>query len=154
QDRNLAIVHDREEGFGDRKKIDIWWGGLRGNGGLMMVLAYLLQSDRSWWDAEVNLKMVVESEQAAKDARQNISRIVDKIRTGANAEVLVFNGQSFDEILHESSADADLVFMGMAEPGDNFVAYYERMQQRLKGLPTTILVLAAEEVSFGDVLFN
>ena len=154
QDRNLVIVHDQEEGFGDRKKIDVWWGGLRGNGGLMMVLAYLLQSERSWWDAEVNLKMVVDSEQAAEDARQNITRIVDKIRTGANAEVLVSNGQTFDEILHESSADADLIFMGMAEPDNNFVAYYEQMQQRLKGLPTTILVLAAEEVSFGDVLLN
>lgn len=154
QNRNILIVHDQEDGFGDRKQIDIWWGGLRGNGGLMMVLAYLLQSDRSWWDAEVNLKMVVESDKAARDAQENIEKIVDKIRTGANAQVLVSDGRSFDDILHESSADADLVFMGMAEPNENFSKYYERLQQRLEGLPTTILVLAAEEVSFGDVLLN
>ena len=154
QNRNLLVVHDQEEGFGNREQIDIWWGGLRGNGGLMMVLAYLLQSDRSWWDAEVTLKMVVDSEKAAHDAQENIDTIVEKIRTGANAEVLVSNGRSFDEILHESSADADLVFMGMAEPDENFPAYYKNLQQRLEDLPTTILVLAAEEVSFGDVLLN
>lgn len=152
--RNLLIVHDQENGFGNRKKIDIWWGGLRGNGGLMIVLAYLLQSDRSWWDAEVNLKMVVDTKDAAVDAQRNISKIADKIRTGANAKVMVSNGRSFDEILHETSQDADLIFMGMAEPGDDFPAYYEKVQQRLKGLPTTILVLAGEEISFGDVLLN
>jgi amino acid transporter len=154
RDRNLVVVHDREEGFGERKQIDIWWAGLRGNGGLMMVLAYLLQTSRNWLDAEVTLKMVVDSEEAAQDAEENISDIVDRIRTGANAEVLVSDGRSFDEILSESSRDADLIFMGMAEPDDNFSQYYEKLQQRLKGLPTTILVLAAEEISFGDVLLN
>lgn len=154
QKRNQLIVHGQDEGYGDREQIDIWWGGLRGNGGLMMVLAYLLQSDRSWWDANVTLKMVVDSREAADDARMNIRRIVDRIRTGANAEVLVSDGRSFDEVLRESSREADLVFMGMAEPGDDFVRYYEQLQDRLRDLPTTIMVLAAEEISFGDVLLN
>jgi amino acid transporter len=154
QKRNTVIVHGQEDGFGDRKQIDIWWGGLRGNGGLMMILAYLLQSSRSWWDVEVNIKMVVQSEKAAADAQKNISKIIDKIRTGANAKVLVANGRSFNEILHDSSQDADLVLMGMAEPDENFTAYYEGLQKRLEGLPTTILVLAAEDVSFGEVLLN
>jgi len=97
---------------------------------------------------------VVENEEAAADAQQNIARIVDRIRTGANTEVIVSEGRSFDEILHESSKDADLVFMGMAEPDENFAEYYKNIQSRLDGLPTTILVLAAEEISFGEVLLN
>ncbi|HKL18379.1 MAG TPA: hypothetical protein VJ905_05400, partial [Halalkalibaculum sp.] len=135
-------------------RIDIWWGGLQGNGGLMMILAYLLQSSRSWWDAEVRIKMVVDNEFAAEEAKNNLLRIVDKIRTGAKPEVLVSNGRSFDEILRDSSQDADLVMLGMAEPDNNFSRYYNRVQQRLKGLPTTILVLAAEDISFGEVLMQ
>lgn len=155
QQRNVMVVHDNEDkGYGDRKRIDIWWGGLKGNGGLMIILGYLLQSSRDWYDAEVRLKMVVQDEQAETDAKQNLVRIVDKIRTGAKPEVIVANGRSFNEILHESSRDADLVFMGMAEPGDRFTAYYENLQQRLSGLPTTIMVLAAEEISFGEVLMQ
>jgi hypothetical protein len=42
----------------------------------------------------------------------------------------------------------------MAQPDENFEAYYEKMQERLKGLPTTMLILAAEEISFGDVLMQ
>lgn len=155
QKRNVLVVHENEDlGFGNRKRIDIWWGGLQGNGGLMMILAYLLQSSRTWWDTEVRIKMVVNDEQAAEGATKNLLRIVDKIRTGAKPEVLVSKGRSFNEILHESSKDADLVLLGMAEPDQNFMGYYEKIQERLKGLPTTLLVLAAEGISFGEVLMQ
>lgn len=155
QQRNVMVVHDNEEkGYGNRKRIDIWWGGLRGNGGLMIILGYLLHSSRNWYDAEVRLKMVVEDKTAEEDVKRNLVRIVDKIRTGAKPEVIVSNGRSFNQILHESSKEADLVFLGMAEPDDHFTSYYEGLQQLLSGLPTTIMVLAAEEISFGDVLMQ
>jgi len=158
QHRNIIVVHDNKElGFGERKRIDLWWGGLKGNGGLMMILSYLLQSSRKWWDAQVNVKMVVENEQAAATAQENLSRILQKIRIGAEAQVLVSHGRSFDDILHESSKGADLVLMGMAKPGQadgDFITYYEQLHNRLNNLPTTIMVLAAEEISFGEVLLQ
>jgi hypothetical protein len=42
----------------------------------------------------------------------------------------------------------------MAEPNEHFADYYKSCQTRLKDLPTTVLVLAAEEISFGDVLLQ
>ncbi len=44
--------------------------------------------------------------------------------------------------------------MGMAEPHPGFVEYYERLQVRLEGLASTVLVLSAEDISFGDVLIE
>ena len=153
--RNVLIVHDdKQRGFGKKKRIDIWWGGLKGNGGLMMILGYLLQSSRSWYDSEVYLKMVVSSEKGAEDAQKNLTEISQKLRTGAKAQVIVSNGRTFDEILHESSKETDLIFMGMAKPDKNFLTYYGNIQERLKGLPTTILVLAGEEISYGEVLYQ
>lgn len=153
--RNVVIVRDNEEkGFGKREHIDIWWGGLKGNGGLLMILAYLLRSSRSWYGAKVNLKMLVNSEKAAEDARKNLSRVIKKLRTGAQLEVIVSEGRTFDEVLQHSSAEADLIFMGMAKPDDNFEEYYTGLQNRIKNLPTTVLVMAAEEISFGEVLMQ
>jgi len=43
---------------------------------------------------------------------------------------------------------------GMAKPEGNFVDYYAEVQERLKELPTTMLILAAEEISFGEVLMQ
>lgn len=153
--RNVVVIHDNKDNiFGNRKKIDLWWGGLKGNGGLMMILSYLLQSSRSWWDAEVTVKMMVPNEQSAIDARKNLSKIIQKLRIGAKSEVIVSNGKSFNEVLHKSSADADLILMGMATPDENFASYYENMQKRLQDLPTTVLVLAGEEISYGEVLMQ
>ncbi|MBT8294937.1 MAG: amino acid permease, partial [Gramella sp.] len=153
--RNLVIIKENKElGYGKRKNIDIWWGGLKGNGGLLMILAYLLKSSRSWYGAKVTLKIMVDSEKAASDARINLLTVIKKLRTGANLEVIVSNGRSFDEVLKESSAKADLIFMGMKSPDADFENYYSGLQQRLKDLPTTILVLAAEEISFGEVLLQ
>jgi hypothetical protein len=155
QKRNTVIIHDNDEDvFRNKNKIDLWWGGLKGNGGLMMILAYLLQSSRGWWDAEVTIKMMVPDERAAEDARENLSRITEKLRTGAQTEVIVSNGRSFNEVLHESSMDADLIFMGMATPDENFAEYYQTVQERLEGLPTTVMVLAGEDISYGEVLLQ
>ncbi len=151
--RNVVIIHDNKEKlFGKRQIIDVWWGGLQGNGGLLMILAHLLKSSQSWWNANLRIKMVVKDEQGAQKARENLRRIISNIRIKADLEVLISQGRAFNDILKESSKDADLIFMGMAEPGDQFAEYYHKIHKNLDGLPTTALVLAAKGSAYGDVL--
>ncbi len=154
--RNVVILHDHPElGFGRRRRIDVWWGGLQSNGGLMLILAYLLRTSSEWRGAEVNLNLVVPHETAALAATSNLKTMVKQLRIGANPQVIVANDRSFDEILHQSSVGADLVFLGMAKPGEteeNFTEYYQRIQERLRGLPSTVLVLAAPDFAFEEVL--
>ena len=151
--RNTLIIrHNEERGFGRRRRIDVWWGGMKKNGSLMMILAYLLRTSLHWRGAEVRIKMVTPTAEASVVAHHNLERVLQEVRTGAVPDVLVADGRPFDEILHESSRDADLVFLGMAEPHEDYVAYYERLQRRVVGLPTTVFVLGAEDLSFGEVL--
>jgi hypothetical protein len=153
----VIIVQDHpERGFGERKRIDVWWGGLNQNGGLMMILAYLLKTSIQWRGAEVVLKMVVPTDAAAQGVRANLASIIERTRTGARFDVLVSDGRSFAEILTQSSADADLVFMGIAEPNEDvdFAEYYEALHRQVDGLPTTVFVLAAEDLAFGEVLLE
>ncbi len=153
--RNIVIVrHNEERDFGERRRIDVWWGGLKGNGGLMKILSYLLQTSLPWRESEVFLKMVTPNEEAAESARRNLTPVVDQLRTGASLDVVVAQGRSFDDILHESSRNADLIFLGMREPAetDDYVDYYRLLRERTEELPTTVFVLAAEEIAFGEVL--
>jgi hypothetical protein len=153
--RNVVIVRDnKNKGFGDRQKIDLWWGGLKANSGLLMILSYLLSTSRAWYGAEVTVKMIVKNETAAVDAKRNLTALVKKLRTGAKLDVIVSNGRTIDEVMHESSSNADLIFMGMAKPSKDFVTYYKNLQSRIHKLPTTILVLAAQDISFGEVLLQ
>lgn len=154
--RNTLIVHKGagNESFGERKRIDIWWGGLKGNGGLMMILAYLINTSIEWRQAEVHIKMVIKDEAAIDNAKSNIQSILDEIRIEAYPDVIYSQNRDFDTILKEHSKGADLIFMGMASPGPNFQSYYQQMQNRIKDLPTTILALAAPSSSFADILIK
>jgi solute carrier family 12 sodium/potassium/chloride transporter 2 len=152
--RNVLILRtDSKRGFGNRKIIDVWWGGLQKNGGLMMILAYLLRISAAWSGSRIRLKLVVPNEHAARAARPNLEARVSGLRIGARPQVLVSDGRPFPEILKESSADADLVFLGIAEPrGEGFPAYYEGLQKMAADLPAVVFTLAAQDLPFADLL--
>ncbi len=73
--RNIILIHGGEEDANEvelvlkkgKRRIDLWWGGFKGNGGLMMILVYMLQNSISWKNAEVHLKIIVELEDAVDE---------------------------------------------------------------------------------------
>ena len=155
--RNVVVAQQEEDqDFGHRGRIDVWWGGLKGNGGFMKIMAYLLQTSLRWQDAQVVLKMMVETEAAAEDAQSNIEPILQRMRTGAELEVIVSGGRSFEQVVHTSSRDANLIFLGMAAPDEtnDFTAYYETLRAKTEHLPTTVFFLAAEPMAFEDMLMD
>jgi amino acid transporter len=151
--RNVVIFRENPKyGFGFRRRIDVWWSGMQANGSLMLLLAYLLRTDIGWRNARIYLKLVVPDETAAAAARVNLQNFVQGLRIDVISQVLVAEDRSFDEILYQSSHNADLVFLGMATPGKNYVEYYERLQNLVASLPSTIFVLAAPDFAFGQIL--
>ena len=150
--RNVVILRETERGFGARRRIDVWWGGRQANGGLMLLLADLLRNNITWRRADIFLKLVVPNEAAQQSAEANLKTLVQDFRVDVTAQVIVAGDRSFPQILHESSAMADLVFLGMATPMADYSHYYEQLQQRVLGLPTTVFVLAARDFSVTEVL--
>jgi len=152
-ERNLVIFHEnQQQGFGFRRIIDVWWGGMQSNGSLMLLLAYLLRTDINWRNAKIYLKLVVPDQAAAAAAKDNLDDLSKKLRIDVIPSVIVAENRSFDEILKQSSRNSDLIFLGMAQPSENFTEYYERLQSRVMDLPSTVFVLAAPEFAIGDVL--
>ena len=153
--RNVVIVRDSGAGgYGRRRRIDVWWGGLKGNGGLMLLIAYLVHTSLEWRGSEVRIQVVAPNEAAAAEMRRTVGERLRQTRTGAALHVILAEGRSFDDVLRETSRSADLVLLGLAvpEPGADFAAYYTALRARTAGLPTTLFVLAAEDVAFGQVL--
>jgi len=153
--RNVVVLrHNAERGYGERRRIDVWWGGLQKNGGLMMILGYLLRTSSDWRRAELHIKLMVADERAAEAAEASLGDMVRSLRIGAVTDIMVGDREDFPERLRTASADADLVLLGMAPPDavDDFEAYYLRLQEMTEGMPTTAFVLASEEMDFGEVL--
>jgi hypothetical protein len=151
--RNVIIFRENHErGFGKRRRIDIWWGGsMQANAGLMLLLADLLRSDVRWREAHIYIKLVVNRQNAVPPARDNLNRLLTQSRISAMPQVIVADGRSFDRILQETSRNADITFLGMATPDENFVQHYEELQNKVTGLPSTVFVLAAPDFSFSQV---
>ena len=153
--RNVVIVRDSGAGgYGQRRRIDVWWGGMKGNGGLMLLLAYLIQTSLEWRGSEIRIQMMAPNEIAAAEMRRTVGELLRQTRTGAALHVILAEGRSFDQVLHTTSQGADLILLGLAvpEPGADFAAYYTALRTRTDGLPTTLFVLAAEDIAFGQVL--
>ena len=152
---NVVILRDdREEEFGQRQRIDVWWGGLQANGSLMLLLAHLLRTSNGWRGAQVFLKLVVPHESAAQAARTNLKAMLENWRIDAQPQVIVGENRPFRDILQESSRNADLVFLGMAKPEEDrdYTSHYDRLEEFAAGLPATIFVLAAPDFAFEEVL--
>lgn len=154
--RNVILIHNGEDEvdqpYKKRRRIDLWWGGVKGNGGLMMILVYMLQNSLSWKNAEIHLKIVVEREEAVEEIRTNMRNIVNQIRFDAEIDIILSEGKAFPDVFKESSKTADLILLGMATPGEDFTVYYEKMLSLTEEMPTTVFVLAGQEISFGEVL--
>ncbi|MEO0933491.1 MAG: amino acid permease [Cyanobacteria bacterium J06641_2] len=151
--RSVMILRENAElGFRQFHRIDVWWGGMQDNGGLMLLLAHMLRSTIEWRNAQIYLKLVVPNEAGAKDAEININAILAKFRILAIPEVIVAANRSFETVLHESSRDADIIFLGMATPQKrDFTEYYEQMHARTSNLPTIMYVMAAPDFNFAEV---
>lgn len=149
--RNLVVLKvDEENGFGERKRIDIWWGGLQGNGSLMMTLAYLLKSSLMWREADLYVKMIIPDEAGVEDAQKNLEALVDSARINATSSVLVSTDPN--SMMLVSSQGADLVLMGLGIPDESFDSYYGELLEKTKSLPAVAFVLAAESLSFKDLM--
>jgi amino acid transporter len=156
-DRSLLLVrHHKERGFGRRKRIHVWWGGMQANGGLMLLLAYLITAHRSWRDAQVKVITVVQDEAQREPTERGLCAILGQARLEAEAAVIVRDGREIGELMAEQSGGADLAILGIRLPseGDPFEPLYHRMNALLAALPTTILVHSARNFDGEPLLFD
>jgi hypothetical protein len=157
-ERNLIIVKENQhDSFGFRQRIDVWWSGLKGNGGLMMTLAYLLTVSQSWHDATININMVVQDDAAVAPAKRNLEQVINSSRIGATTNIIVANGRPFADILRSDSRDANIIFLGMRRPqqgedANDYAQYYDTLHSYADDMPTTAFILAAQDIVFADIL--
>lgn len=140
-----------------RPRIDVWWGRERQNANFMLALAYLLQISSRWEDAEIVLKTSVNDGDDRASAMKTLREFVARSRLEVTPEVVLLDPS--DNVFHqitEESKNADLVFLGLKSPDpeetpEQYAHYYSGLLAKTSGLPTTLIVLAAEEVKFGEI---
>lgn len=151
--RNVLIIKEKENLVSSiQRRIDIWWAGLKGNGALMILLAYQIRQSPDWSNSEIVLNIVARDEEAGRIAGENLKKLTEMMRIPAKNRIFTSENRSFFDLLKEKSSDADLVFLGLAKPAENYHEYLGGFLGKTEGLPTTIYTLAGEEIAFEEVL--
>jgi amino acid transporter len=153
----LFLSYKKEPGFGEHASIEIWWGGLERNGGLMLLLAAMLTDEGPWEGAKIAVKMIVDDSAPLSLTRRNLEKIISEARLEAQAEILVRKpaDRSIAEII-EANSQADLVLMGLRPPEAEEAneAFYSRTDALVSVLPTTLLVRASSDFEGAQMLFE
>jgi len=156
-DRSLLLVkYDDEKQLGDGQEIHVWWGGLAGNGGLMLLLAFLLTAHYRWRNARITVLTVVNRDEDRERARKNLKGLLAQARLDAETRVILRQGRSIPDIMYVESDHADLAIVGFVLPDKDkpTIPFFERMNTILSRLPTTLLVHSARNFSGEPVLFD
>ena len=128
-----------------RRRIDVWWRGMKDNGDLMLLLAHLLHLNPPWRHATISVRTIVEKEEEQGPMRARLVAMVAETRIQADTNVIVKPaGRTPTELIHEASKDADVVFLGLAIPTAGKEAEAAKALERLVAkLPTAVLVNSA-----------
>jgi solute carrier family 12 sodium/potassium/chloride transporter 2 len=132
--------------------IDIWWGGLKGNGGLMMVLGYMMQNSPHWQQVNITIKMMVTSLNASREAEKNLDNLLASIRVNFKKKILVAEKQDFFSVLCSNSQGTDLVMLGLKKPDEYFSGYFNDLKEKTASIPRKLFVVASHNIAFKDIL--
>jgi len=135
------------------RSIHIWWGGLQKNGDLMLLLAYLLTRNPEWRDAGIKLMSIVSTEGMKQQTEKLLGELLPYVRIEADPVVFVKpKEKSIPELIHEKSADADIVFMGLAVPESGQEEAYAQNMENLAGDLPTVLFVKNSSLFAGELL--
>jgi hypothetical protein len=127
---------------GQPRMIHIWWGGLYRNGDMMLLFAYLLKCNPEWRDARMRLLSITSNELVKTQTEQTLLKLLPESRIDAEIEVIVRDKNTgIHEIIRRKSFEADVVFLGLADPEEGKESEYAmRIQDLVDCLPTCFLV--------------
>jgi len=128
---------------GEHRDIHVWWGGLQHNGDLMLLLAHLLTRNPEWRRARIHVLSLASSSLMKETTESYLDRFLPDVRIDAESTVMLLpEDRTVREIIHERSASADIVFLGLNTPGDRdqFPGYARRMREMAEPLRTVFFI--------------
>ncbi|HUF67473.1 MAG TPA: hypothetical protein VMM79_02390 [Longimicrobiales bacterium] len=149
EDLNVLLLdHDRDRGWGERRKVDVWWR-LSGNDvAFSLVLIRALSLDDDWRDATIRFLTVNDGDPAFSAAvAREMRRVLEEFRVEADVRVInnAFDRRTFVDVLRSESVDADLTIMGVADvgAGDDGAQWILDTNDIVDRIGTTLIVHAS-----------
>ncbi len=141
--KSMIICKIQPRHFYNRHKtIDIWWGGQQRNGDIMLLMAYLLSLNPEWSGSIITLKSIARSVSEQQKITDQLDEMIPEIRIKCSRQVFLKPPDiNIREFIHQESSDADVVFLGLAQPDPgNELEYAQGISELVEGLGTVVLI--------------
>jgi solute carrier family 12 (potassium/chloride transporter), member 4/6 len=127
---------------GEVPLIHLWWGGMQRNGDLMLLLSHLLTRNPEWRNGRIRLMSIATDEESCEQRESDLGKLIAQARIRAEARVTLLPQQKkVRDVIHEESACADVVFLGLnVPPRGTADAYSHQLVELAEGLRTVFFV--------------
>ncbi len=145
-DLNIVLLdYETIEGFGRFKQIDIWWRGGSNNGNLVLSLIKFMRLSYNWRNVVVRLMIINNDKKKDEIIVRDAKRVLNYMRMSAEIKIITNEkNDAVNQIIKYESANADLIFMGMADVQDGHeMEFIERADYLYADLGTIALVKAS-----------
>lgn len=156
--KNIIIVRDNQSCLKSDSVIHIWWDELnRPNSELMLLLAHLLTSNRTYRKSTIFLNCLVPHEAAKEQRLKYFNEFLSKCRFSVTPQIHIQNpDQTPWEMMSAFSATADLTLIGMQPPqsqgnSDEYGRYYDTLVSSSAPIPHAIFVCCAEQMDTHEI---
>jgi len=154
-DLNIVLLdYDEKIGFGKYQQIDIWWRGGSNNGNLVLSLIKFIRLSYEWRNVTVRLMIINNDRLKEPKIIKDTKRVLSNMRM--DADIRIINNENklpVNQVIKNESADADLIFLGIADVQEGKeTEFIERADYLYKDLGTIALVKASsffKEIKIG-----
>jgi hypothetical protein len=143
---SLFLHYNEEEGYGNKKRIDIWWRGAGNNFSLALTLARFITTNEDWREAEIRLLTIKNKFSNTRVLKNEAKRVMRTFRIDATIKIIDNSDdkKETNEIFREESQTADLSIFGIPPIDEkNAVDYIGNINKLLNDVGTTLLVNAS-----------
>ncbi len=151
---SVFLSFDKEQGFGSRKKIDIWWNAEDNNLPFALALSRFISSSNEWRTATIRILVITEFSTLSGKIHNSLNQVLDNYRISAAVKVInnAIDKRPVKDIIKAESQEADLIFLGISE---NIYRQPETYTQRINELTDSLRgsILLIDASSFFETPF-
>jgi amino acid transporter len=146
-DYSLALLNfDKERGFGNKKRIDLWWKEGSNNLNFGITLLKFITADPQWRRAKLRVMFISHDSSISEKAHTIIRQVLNEHRIDASIKIIEnkIEERPIDEIIQTYSPEADLTVIDFGLGGERpDINSFNKLNNIIKASGTALIIKAA-----------
>ncbi len=143
----VFLDYDKNEGFGKKENIDIWWNGKGRHLSFALNLMRFILADAEWLDANLRILIINADNKITDKLHRNTTTLLEEKRINAEVKIISddFGTRNKEMIINSESVEADLVILGISPNASSYTSNYIESIGQIFKLPASILILSPSD---------